>query len=72
MTPIHWFGIAIVIVFGCPLLAFSNARERRRKARRQAFLRNQQYHDHARRRIRRSSRLLKKSGGQALEFGLAV
>jgi hypothetical protein len=54
MTPVHWFGIAIVIVVGCALLAFSNARERRRKARRQAFLRNQQYHDHARRRIRRS------------------
>ena len=47
MTPVAWFdGIAIVIVVGCTLLAFS--KERRRKARREAFLRNQQYHDHAR------------------------
>jgi hypothetical protein len=43
MTPVTWFdGIAIVIVVGCALLAFG-------KARREAFLHSQQYHDHARR-----------------------
>jgi hypothetical protein len=31
---------AIVIVVGCALFAFGEARERRRKARPQAFLRN--------------------------------
>jgi hypothetical protein len=50
MTPVAWFdGIAIVIVVGCALLAFGKVRERRRKARREGFLRGQQYHDQARR-----------------------
>ena len=39
---------AIVIVVGCALLAFGKVRDRRRTARREAFLHSQQYHDHAR------------------------
>ena len=56
MTPVAWFdGIAIVIILGSALFAFGKVRERRRKARREAFLRNRQYHDHARGEWRRGS-----------------
>ena len=56
MTLVAWFdGIAIVIVVGCALFAFGKVRERR-KARREAFLRNQQYHDDARGEWRRDSK----------------
>jgi hypothetical protein len=37
-----------LIVVGCASEAFGKVRERQRKARREAFLRNQQYLDHAR------------------------